>query len=577
MKKIIYIVMISIMVLSSCTNSLDLYPLSQPTSESWYTNEVEIQLALNDQYRPNWWTNDEGLERGSDYISDDVFYRTAVSAVKAGTVNSQWVPSVNLWTSCYTAIARANRTLVALNSPETQKKVSKSILDIYIGEARFFRAQQYARLVTHFGDVVYSDAVITLDEAYKIGRTDKAVVLQKIYEDFDAAAIVLPKSYPTSVAKRVTKGAAYAMKARAAIYMNDFSTAAIAAKACIDLGEYTLNSDYSTLFLQSTKNANEVIFGLPTARSPQIVGNMWTASDMTTRNSGGFAAVCPTWDLFCSYLCTDGLTIDKSPLYDPHLPWKNRDPRCKATIVEIGTEHLGYIYDPNPYTRKVLKTATGTLVNNNDQRLTGDGAGSINASFNGLVWKKAIDASWITPSTNENDQIIIRYADVLLMYAEAKNELGLLTQGVLDSTVNLVRARAYKVAVTATTLYPAVTMSNPNLRTIIRTERRMEFANEGLRYMDIIRWRLANKVLTKPIFGMLEPAALKTKVIDPGLWFFPGTPTIDADGIPDFSALEAAGLIRRIVSCSWNDRQYLWPIPTTEIQINSNIKQNPGY
>jgi starch-binding outer membrane protein, SusD/RagB family len=488
-----------------------------------------------------------------------------------GTVNSQWALSTDLWKNSYKAIARINRTLVALNSEQTKAKIPQATLDVYIGEARFFRAQQYARLITHFGDVVYSDEVISLEDAYSIGRTDKKEVLQKIYEDFDAAAIALPLSYGTTAVQRVTRGAALALKARAAIYMGDYATAANAAKACIDLNKYSLLPDYSSVFLQSTKNSAEMIFGLATSRELKI-GNIWNTANIISRNAGGFAAYDPSWDLFFSYLCTDGLTVDKSPLYNPANPWENRDPRCRATIVEYGTEWLGYIYDPNPTALTVLKTSTNTMVKNNDTR-----AVAAFASFNGLIWKKGVDNTWVNPASNNNDQIIIRYADVLLMYAEAMLELGQLDQAILDATVNKVRARAYKVPVTATSNYPAITMATPNLRTAIRTERRMELAHEALRYMDIVRWKLASKVLKRSIYGNLDPADLKTKVVDKGLWPFPGIPTIDEDGTPDFKAMEATGLITVLSPCAWDDRQYLWPIPTAELQINPNMKQNPGY
>ncbi len=569
MKKILYIAIVGILFLTSCENSLDLYPLSQPSADKWYSNETEIQMALNDQYRSDWWSPDEDI--AWDYLSDDGYTRNALSPIKAGTVNSQWGTSTGLWTNSYKAIARVNRTLEALNSDQTKSKVLASKLNVYIAEARFFRAAQYAILITHFGDVVYSDNVVSIEKAYTIGRTDKKVVLQKIYADFDSAAVYLPKNYSTSAIKRVTKGAAYALKARVALYMGDFSSAAKAAKACIDLGEYTLHSDYGNLFLQTTKNSKETIFGLP--RSIELKVNIGLALYKLPRTAGGYGNFCPTWDLLCSYLCTDGLTIDKSPLYDPRKPFLNRDPRCTATIVEFGTAFLGYIYDPNPYTLNVIRLSTNTLVKNNDNRVNAQ-----YASFNGLVWKKGIDDTWLLNSGNlEPDQIIVRYADVLLMYAEAKIELGEIDQSVLDA-MNQVRARAYKVAYTATTSYPVITTNDQTqLRKIIRMERRMELSTEGLRYMDIVRWKLASKVLNRPIYGMLDPTDLKAKVVDKGLWFFPGIPTIDEDGVPSFKAMEDAGLIKNIVPCQWNDRQYLWPIPTAEIQINSNMKQNDGY
>lgn len=566
----IYSAVLSLLLLASCQNSLDLYPLAQPSAEKWYSNETEIQLALNDLYRLEWWQWDEDNTSVS-YLSDDGFYRQALTPIKAGTVTSQWDFSTNFWRNGYKAIARANRAIVALNSSETKSKVSQAKLDVYLAEARFHRAAQYAKLVDKFGDVVYSDGVVSIEDAYTIGRTDKKTVTTKIYEDFDFAIANLPDSYAATAIKRVTKGVALAFKARFALYQQDFTTAAAAAKACMDLKQYTLHPDYGTLFLQSTKNSKEIVFSIPRSLEQKIT--LGPTSDKITRNSGGFAATNPTWDLFCSYLCTDGKTIDKSPLYDPRNPFKNRDPRCTATIVEFGQPHLGFIYDPHPNAVQVLRLSSNSLVTNNDNRVNAQFA-----SFNGLVWKKGIDDSWLLNGRLvEPEQIIIRYADVLLMYAEAKIELNQIDESVL-SAMNAVRARAYKVAASATTLYPAITETNQaELRKLLRIERRMEFANEGLRYMDIVRWKIAGKVLNRPIYGMLDPVDLKAKVIEKGLWFFPGTPTIDEDGTPDFSAMAATGLIKNLVPTAWTDRQYLWPIPTAEIQINPNMKQNAGY
>lgn len=572
MKSILYTALTGFgLLLAGCQNSLDLYPLAQPSAEKWYSNESEISLALNDLYRPDWWFPDEGI--GSEVLSDDVFNRTTLSPIKAGTTNSQWGTSTLLWRNSYKAIARANRALAALDNPVTKTNVPPAKLAIYVAELKFHRAAQYARLITYFGDVVYSDAVISIEEAYAKGRTDKKTVLANVYKDFDEAAAVLPQNYAASAVKRVTKGAAYALKARIALYMGDFKIAAEAAKACMDLAEYRLHANYANLFIQTTKNSPEIVFGLP--RSIALNVNIASSNvlDRITRNAGGFAAVDPTWDLFCSYLCKDGLPIDKSPLYDPRNPFKNRDPRCTASIVEFGTVHLGFVYDPNPTALRVLRVSNNTQVTNNDNR-----ANAQFASYTGLVWKKGIDDTWLQNGNRvEPDQIIIRYADVLLMYAEAKTELNDIDKSVLDA-VNSVRARAYDVALTATTAYPAITTTNQQeLRRAIRLERRMELANEGLRYMDLVRWRLAEKALTRPIYGMLDPNDLKAKVVDKSLWFFPSTPTIDDDGFADFKPMFDAGLIKLIVPTSWTNQQYLWPIPAAEIQINANMKQNAGY
>jgi hypothetical protein len=233
MKKIFYISLFASLIYTSCVNStLDLYPLAQPSAETWYSDETQIQFSLNDQYRPDWWKADEGIcWAAQNTYTDDFYQRQTIPETKAGTISSQWGWSTNLWTNSYKSIARSNSILQALNSEKIKALIPSATLNKYVGEARFFRAAMYSKLISHFGDVVYSDQVISLDSAFSLGRIDKNTVLLKIYQDFDAAAAVLPQSYAASAAKRVTKGAALALKARAAIFMGDFATAAAASKA----------------------------------------------------------------------------------------------------------------------------------------------------------------------------------------------------------------------------------------------------------------------------------------------------------------------------------------------------------
>ena len=236
--------------------------------------------------------------------------------------------------------------------------------------------------------------------------------------------------------------------------------------------------------------------------------------------------------------------------------------------------HCGYEYNPHPQVLEV-QDKNGKKVSNKDSR----GVFQY-ASFNGLLWKKGVDESWVDNGRKaEPTQIVIRYADVLLMYAEAKIELNEIDESVLKA-INKVRSRAYSTTYDKTSAYPAVTTTNRlELRNIVRNERRMEFANEGLRYSDIIRWKIASKVMSKKNYGMLYPAQLVVeKLINQGLpWFWPMTPEIDEEGIPDFTAMEKKGYIQALSSKKWDDRQYLWPIPSKEILINNNLTQNTGY
>ena len=429
----------------------------------------------------------------------------------------------------------------------------------------------YSTLVSHFGDVVYVTEVIDIDEAFKIGRSKLSEILPKIYQDFDIAIEGLPENYPTFSTQRATKGAALAMKARLALYMGDWDIVVEATKKCMNLEKYELHPNFADLFIPATKNSKESIFYLPRSIEANVVVK---GHYILPRNAGGWAGNTPSWDLLASYICTDGLPIDESPLFDPHDPFNNRDPRCNMTIVPFNTPHVGFNYNPHPEALEVMNYGTGKMQKNQDTR-----ANAQYASFNGLLWKKGIDESWLRNGfCVDPDNIVIRYADVLLMYAEAKIELNDIDSSVLDA-INMVRARAYSVDKSDKASYPAVTETNQiKLRKIVRMERRMEFANEGLRYMDLIRWKLASISLTKKAYGLIYPANLLIeKVTSKGYWFWPITPNIDEDGLPDFSKLEDLGVINVLYKRNWSDNQYLWPIPTKEILINKNITQNPGY
>lgn len=548
---------------SSCKD-LNLAPLSEGSSANWYSNESEITMALNDLYREIFWPRD------NDEWTDNYTRRDLTVPFTNGTLNGEDGTINAWWTNSYKCIARANTILA--NLEKSKGLLSQTIIDKYAGEARFVRAAQYALLISHYGDVVYSTTILSLEESFTLSKTDKKNILKAIYDDYDFAASKLPTSYGSTTNMHATKGAALAMKARIALFYKDYAIARDAAKACMDLNVYQLYADYSTLFLSKTKNPTEMVFGIP--RSTLLNVTIGDTKNWISRLAGGWgAAEAPSWELFCAYLCKDGLPIDESPLFNPRLPFLNRDPRCTATIVEFQTQWLGFIYQPHPDSLKVMNFKTGLKVTNNDTR-----SNAAFASFNGLMWKKGIDEEWTDDYKAENEIFIMRYADVLLIYAEAKTELGEIDQTMLDASINKVRARAYKVAVTDKANYPAITSTNQAIvRKAVRVERRMEFAIEGRRYEDLVRWKMSEKVLNRNIYGMLDVADLRTKVISKGLWFFPQTPEIDDDGNAILEPLYTAGLIKRLAIRNFPTKQYVWPIPTKEILINPNLKQNDGY
>lgn len=547
--------------LVSCVD-LDMNPLAEASSETWYSTEKEVRKSLNDLYRNVFWPTIP------PFYTDDYMAREVLSPIQNGTMTGQWGVSINLWKNSYKAIARVNTILENLDAKGSSLGLTQTQLDQFYGEAKFFLAAFYSTLVFRYGDVVWLDKTIDIDEAFQIGRTPKNEVIPLIYGAYDDAIKKLPVEY--AGVKYATKGAALALKARFALYMEDWEIASSAASECMKLG-YSLHPSYATLFLQSTKTSPEFVFDLP--RSVEYNVTWSPTRDLNVRaalprNSGGFAGDHPSWSLLASYLCTDGLPIDESPLFDPSDPYKNRDPRCAMTCVVPGEMWFGVAYNPHP---DALTTTNdkGETIKNEDCR-------SVNqyASYNGMLLKKGVDASWeengymIAPNN-----IVIRYADVLLIYAEAKIEAGDIDQSVLDA-INTVRARAYGVQKDDTDNYPSVTtMDQAALRTILRTERRMEFAFEGApRFDDLMRWHLGD-VLSKYNYGIKYP----TTDLDRSKWMWPYAPEIDENGIADFDKMFEEGYISMFVKPTWDDKQYLWPLPATDVAINNNIKQNPGY
>ncbi len=572
MKRSILFALLIGILLSAC-NELDLVPLSEGSSESWYSSDSEVRSSLDYLYDLKFWNPNPEITsalnpRWLDSWSDDLTSRNNLNTFTNGSLDGNSKYIVRYWDLYYQAIASANLIIDKLEN--TSDNFDENKLKEYIAEAKFFRAAMYSKLIFYWGDVPYTDKEITIDEAFELGRTDKMVILKSIYEDFDIAGANLPSE--RSGVKYVTKGAAMALKARIALYMGDFEVARDASKACMGLGSYELFPNFGELFLSKTKNSIETVFGIPRSTALNLNVSFWGTTYEPLSRVKGAAYVQPSWDLFNSFLCTDGLPIDESPLYNPQKAFENRDPRCNATIVEHGTVFGYWIYDPHPDTMTVVDNRTGFEVPNTNNRAVIQWG-----SFNGLAWRKGIDLDWYDDNLTDPDQIIIRYADVLLIYAESMIELNTIDQSVLD-VMNEVRSRAYE----STTLnYPLITATNQTeLRNTLRIERRMEFAFEAQRYQDILRWELAEKVLNKADYGLLDPDELREKVVQQGLWFMPGITPIDDDGSgsANFSALFGQGLIKLLSQRTFDQsKHYLWPIPTKELLINSNMVQNPGY
>lgn len=597
MKKILSITSILMAFTFSACVDLNLNPLSEGSSENWYTTKQEIEMSVNDFYRTEFFPIDDMT------WGDDVIQRNSTSGVQNGTMTAEDGMVATRWQNYYKGIARALRLL---NNMENARALGVSEADItqYEGEAYFYLGYAYGMLAFHWGDVILDKVGMTLDEAYSIGRSPKADVLAYSYECFDKAAERLPTSYPGI--QRATKGAALAFKARVALINGDYETTATAAKACMDLGVYKLHNNYRDLFTASW--SDEWIFFF--RGDVTLKKYYWAAADVLnciTRLAGGWGGQkAPSYELLCAYPCIDGKPIDESPLYNPKDFFENRDPRLAMTIVPFATAYnksvldgtydpkdyvwLGYEYSPSPKRTTVYRASDGAQVSNTDSKARAE-----HASYNGLVFKKFIDESFLengrqgAPTTYP----VLRYGDVLLMYAEAMIELDRCTQEVLDETINKVRQRAYADSGIP---YPRVLVgSQSKMRTILRTERFIELAWEGHRYADLIRWRLAEKVYNRPSYflhrawsGSTSWDGDETKVSEEyrqlirnweeGNYPIGGIPEIDENGIADLSYMVDEGYIVKASERMFNaQRDYLWPVPAADLLINENLDQNPNW
>ena len=560
--KVNILILLAVLQFSSCV-SLDLNPLDEASSDNWYSDTDDVQLSLNDLYRSYLYVVE--AEYFTDRRTDDWAQRDAIYDVVSGTVDSEWSASLSVWTATYKGIVRANMVDEALNRLEDTATPEE--INILRAEARFFRAFLYSRLITLYGDVPYYTTYISVEDARQMERTDKAEILRHIYEDFDYAATYLPIENNSTGIYRVSKGAAYALKARIALAQHDYAVAKEAARACIGLNQYSLYEDYGELFLDKNMNS-EIIFAI--ANSSEL-GKYEAVKSWVMRSAGGNNVAQPSWELLAAYTCTDGQPIDESPLFDPHNPYENRDPRCTYTFVEPGTELNGTVFNPLPSARTI--TSNGTTVSNKDNLVV-----DRYAPRNGCTIRKGAQPEWYSVQQNDNPYIIIRYADVLLMYAEADIELNTIDDLTLQY-INMVRARAYKADYTQTNRYPEVTTTDQTeLRRILRNERRVEFAWEGRRYFDLMRWGWFKKAFSHNYYGLPNDETTLTAMENEGNWFWGMTPDIDEDGFADFSKLAAAGYCNQYGERVYDPKIELWPIPYEEVALSGGkLTQNEGY
>lgn len=488
----------------SCEDFLDRNPTTQISSPTFWKTQNDADMALAGCYARLYSNtfNEYGVYPLDIMAGDANEGAQSLGASSTGTFAMGIMEPTsggllaNVYNDCYRGISSCNFFLDNID----KVAIPAATKTIYKGEVLFLRALFYFNLADFYGGVpVYTKTPVTIEES-KIKQSTRAEVIAQVLADLDVAIASLPNT-DYSAKGHAVKGSALALKSRVLLFQSDWAGAAAAASQVMTDGKFSLYNDWKNLFLAQGQNNNpEIMFSTrylnPDNSSAQDIHILW------------WGLYNPRKELRDAFECTDGLPITTSPLYDP-ANWKlNRDPRLALTIRRFE--------DP-------AVKASGAVV---PFAYNGVSQTGLEPAKGGNVETLPIDYA----TKSEQDWILIRYAEVLLNFVEATNELNGPTVAVYDA-INAVRAR------------PGINMppipaglTKDEMRTRIRNERRVEFAFEGMRYRDVRRWKYAEIYIPT----LIEPGSLLPRKFDPA-------------------------------------KHYVWPFPQSEIDVNPKLVQNPGY
>ncbi|MCI5581829.1 MAG: RagB/SusD family nutrient uptake outer membrane protein [Phocaeicola plebeius] len=557
MKRLIYKFLFgSLMLLNMTACDLDRQPLTSYGADDFWSNERNAYLALvgiyhanttfgSEEYAPTDWWSYQGLLM-LDIVSDNAWDRRGLTSnygiMAAGTLSaSKTGATSNYWTFSYKKIARCNKFLEEWENYTGEQ--TETMLR-YRAEARFLRATQYFYLASFFHDVPLVTKTLTMDEANTVSKTGRAQIVDWVITEMQEAAQDLPKWSVVAAEGnygRACKQAALAFKGRAELMMQKWEAAASTYKEIIDMGDNQLSSNYAALFQPATADAlSENIFVARYDDDKCGTGMLKQFNPTMDGAVGGWCLFNVTADLFEAYPFVDGTPFSyHSPLYDPTDLAKNRDPRLAMTLYWNGATFGQGIYNCDP------------------DKNAANGKDGLHPAFQstktGYMMRKYIDENYIYSGGDNNKYPaklpVIRYAEVLLSYVEAKMEDGTLTAADLDY-LNQVRQRP-GVAMPAITAVDAVT-----LRPLLRQERRVEMALEGMRLWDLLRWGVAKEVISGDVWGAS----------------FPGSPaTINRN--QSNNKVDPEGVDRWYVGTrAYADGPTVWPISQSEQDINPNLR-----
>lgn len=517
-----------------CTeNFFDKQPLNAVSDGTFWQTEQDAQLALVGCYNTGagWRGEDFWTPRSLLYLDlmagNGSEKELIPDHVTDGTLTSAYWVTGAYWEHSYEKIAACNNFLdhiEAVEMDETQKSMMTA-------EIRTLRAYEYFNLALYFGDVPLIETVLTIAEANSVSRTAKSEVWTFVETELKESVPHLPATRPDSENGRITAGAALAILGRMQMADNNWDDAAASYKTIIDSEAYSIDPRYRELFWEDNELSNEIV--LSSQYQQDVYGHVMLQY-LYPETWGGWHQFSPYNELVKEFECIDGQTIDESPLYDWQNPYRNRDPRLLYTILVSDTS-----------------TFKGTTYVSRPGTTSPDRFGKY-AAWSGYSISKFMDENFSGNLMNYGGNFsIIRYAEVLLSYLESMLESGApIDQALLDETINLVRGRD------AVQMPAVTTLDTDELREIIRRERRVEFAFEGLRYYDILRWGIAAEELNRQFTGMKL--------------------TNDPENYTDFPVDGEGYFIyqKRNFKEGINE---LWPIPQSERDINKNLTQNPEY
>lgn len=543
---------VALTLMASCSDFLDTLPSDALTPETTWKTEQDAQKFLIGCY--------DGWEKGEELLYMDCasdfgynnFQWEGYKDFGNGTL-SQANPGTNFYD--YTIIRRCNTLLENIDKIAfSDEKVKKDL----IAQARVIRAYRYFKMNWLYGGVAQIGNYGSAQEA-QVERATEAQIREFIHTELDECTSDL--SEKPAARGRIAQGAALAIRMREALYYGDWQVAKDKAQAIIDLSKKNGNlyelekgtDGYSRLFQVAGQDSKEIILAVQYINSTKplgVIGQMYNNGD------GGWSSIVPTYQLIDTYEMKSGLTITESGSgYDPAHPFKNRDPRLALTVIYPGADYI---------------KADGTKAVFNTLDKTVDGSANANfmtaadnASKTGLTWNK-----YLGPITQYADiwksnacPIVFRYAEVLLTWAEAENELNGPSEDVY-AKINEVRSRVGMPEVDRNKYN-----SKETLRELIWRERGVEFAGEGIRRADILRWKTSDgKMLAEKVLNV----TLERRV-----------GTVDMKGSdPESRATikqDASAADKKIEDRKFEKKNRYFPFGQEVLDKNPKLTQNEGY